>query len=154
MSGRLARVGDAPEMLDRHGRRLAERERRRREHQERRSAALLRHAGDARGFEAAVGPDAVDDRQPAADLVLRDGKHAALFVEAAGGDFGGVGVHGDGGEPLDRRDVLQVLAESLLVDGEVVGKRQDDGRNDAVRHIMGVAGHLGLSFGLFAVLGV
>jgi hypothetical protein len=34
-------------------------------------------------FEAAVGPDAVDDRQPAADLVPRDVKHPALLIEGA-----------------------------------------------------------------------
>ena len=109
-------VSDAAEMLHRHGRRLTERERRRREHQERRGAPLFRHPGDAGGFEAAVGPDAVDDRQLAADLVLRDGEHAALLIESAGGDLGRMGVHGDGGEALDRRDVLQMLAEALLVD--------------------------------------
>ena len=69
-------VGDALEMRERHRRRLAERERRRRKHQQRRSAALRRHAGDARGLDAAVGPDAVDQRQARADLVLRDVEHA------------------------------------------------------------------------------
>ena len=76
-----------------------------------------RHAGDARRLEAAVGPDAVDDRQPAADLVLRDIEHAPLLVEAAGGDFGRMGVDGDGGNVRRRRDVAQMLAEALLIDG-------------------------------------
>ena len=145
MIGRARRVGDALEMLDRHGRRLSERERRRRKHQQRRGAALLRHAGDAGGFEAAVGPHAVDDRQPAADLVLRDVEHAALFVEAAGGDLGRMGVDGDGGKARGRRHVAQVLAEARLVDRQIVRERQEDGRNDAVRHIVGVTGHRNFS---------
>jgi hypothetical protein len=72
-------------MLDRHRRRLPEREGRGRKHQERGRAALLRHAGNTRGFKAAVGPYAVDDRQPTADLVLRDVEDTALLVEGAGG---------------------------------------------------------------------
>ena len=152
MIGRLRGVGDALEMLDRHGRRLAERERRRRKHQQRRGAALLRHSRDARGFEAAIGPDAVDDRQPAADLVLGDVEHAALLLETAGSDLGRMGIDGDGGKPLDRRHVGKMLAEALFVDREIVRERQKHGRNDAMRHIMGVTGHfpLSLSFGALA----
>ena len=135
-----ARVGDALEVLDRHGRRLAKRERRRREHQQRRSAAGLRHAGDARRFQAAVGPDAVDDRQPAADLVPGDVEDAALLLEGAGRDLGRMGVDGDRREAGRRRDVAQVLAEALLVDRKVVGERQQDRRNDALRDIIGVTG--------------
>ena len=51
---------------------------------QRRGAALRRHAGEPRGLDAAVGPDAVDQRQLAADFVLRDVEHAALLVEGAG----------------------------------------------------------------------
>ena len=40
--------------------------------EQRRGAAISSHTCDARGFERAVGPDAVDDGQPGADLVLRD----------------------------------------------------------------------------------
>ncbi len=47
--------------------------------------------------------------------------------------------------PVDRRDIAQMLAEALLVDREVVGERQQDGRNDAMGHIMGVTGHFGRS---------
>ena len=68
-------VGDAPEVGERHLRRLLQRERGRREDQQRRGAAVSSHTGDARGFERAVGPDAVDDGQPGADLVLGDRQH-------------------------------------------------------------------------------
>ena len=115
---------------------LAERERRRRKHQQRRRAALRRHAGEPRGLDAAVGPDAVDQRQPGADLVLRDVEHALLLVEGAGGDFGRMRVDGDGGQAFDRRHVAQVLAEVRLVDRQIVVERQQHGRNDAVRNIM------------------
>ena len=91
---------------------LPERERRRRKHQQRRCAALRRHLGEPRRLDAAVGPDAVDDRQPGADLVLRDVEHALLLVEGAGGDFGRMRVDGDGREALDRGDVAQMLAEA------------------------------------------
>ena len=56
-------IGDALEVGERHGRRLSQRERRRRKHQQRRRAALRRHAGEARRLDAAVGPDAVYERQ-------------------------------------------------------------------------------------------
>ncbi len=50
-------------------------------------------------------------------------------------------VDGDGGHAFDRRDVLEVLAEILVVDSEIVGKRKDNGRNNAVRKIVGVTDH-------------
>ena len=128
-------IGDALEMRERHLPRLAERERRRREHQQRRGAAVRRHAREPRGFEAAVGPDAVDDRQPGPDLVLRDVEHAALLVEAAGGDLGRMRVDGDGRQAFDRRHVAQMLAEARLVDGEIVVERQQHRRDHAVRDI-------------------
>jgi hypothetical protein len=53
---------------------------------------------------------------------------------------------------LDRRDVLQVLAEILLVDRKVVRERQQDGWNDTVRHIMGVSGHLRSPWAVVALL--
>jgi hypothetical protein len=106
-------------------------------------AALGRHAGDPRRFQAAVGPHAVDDRQPPADLVLRDVEHPALLVECAGGDFRGVGVDGDGGNALGGRHVAQVTAEALLVDRKVIVERQQHGRDDAVRDVLGVTGHVG-----------
>src|SRR5579863_7662704 len=132
-------------MLDRHGRGLPEREWRRWEYQQCRGAALLRHARDARGFEAAVGPYPVNDRQPATDLVLGDVEDAALFLQAAGGDLGRVSIDGNGGEPFGRSDVAQMLAEALFVDRQVVCERQNDGRNDAVRQIVGMTGHIWLS---------
>jgi hypothetical protein len=52
-----------------------------------------------------------------------------------------VRVDRDGCKVWRRRDVAQMLAEALLVDGEIVGERQHDGRNDAVRNIVGVLGH-------------
>ena len=102
----------------------------------------LRHARDPRRLEAAVGPDAVDERQPLADLVLGDVEHAPLLVEAAGGDLGRMRVDGDGGDALGRRHVAQVRAEALLVDREILVERQQHGRDDAVRNIGGVTGHL------------
>ena len=134
-------VGDALEMGDRHLRRLAEREGRRREHQQRRRAALGRHARNARRLEAAVGPDAVDDRQAVADLVLRDLEHAALLLERAGGDLGRVRVDGDRRDAGRRRHVAQMLAEARLVDGEIGIERQQHRRDDAVRNVALVPGH-------------
>src|SRR5262249_32671437 len=92
----------------------------------------------------AVGPDAVDQRDAVADLVLRDVEHAPLLVEAAGGDLGRMRVDGDRGEALGRRDVAQVTAEALLVDREIVVERQQHGRDDAMGNEVGVTGHFRL----------
>ena len=134
-------VGDALEVGERHLRRLSQREGRRRKHQQRRGAALGRHAGEPRRLQAAVGPDAVDERQPAADLVLGDGEHTALLLEGAGRDLGGMGVDGDGGDAGGRRHVAQVLAEARLVDGEIGIEGQQHRRDDAVGQIGLVPGH-------------
>ena len=144
MMREVGRIGDALEVRQRHLRRLTHRERRRREHQQRGGAAVGRHARDPRRLDAAVGPDAVDDGETLADLVLRDGEHAPLLIEAAGGDLGRMGVDGDGGEALHRGDVAQMAAEALLVDREIVVERQQHGRDDAVRDVVGMTGHLGL----------
>jgi hypothetical protein len=119
---------------------------------ERRSAALLRHAGDTRGFQAAVGPYAVDDRQPAADLVLRDVQHPALLLVATGGDLGRMGIDCKGGEPLDRGNVGEMLAEALFIDRQVIRERQDNGRDHTVRQIMGVTGHFSALLSALAML--
>src|SRR6516225_1334697 len=74
-------VGNALEVLDRHGWALAERERRRRENEKRRCSTLIGHPRDAGGLDTAVGPYAVDERQAATDFILRDFKHATLLVE-------------------------------------------------------------------------
>src|SRR5437016_848725 len=50
-------------------------------------------------------------------------------------------VDGDCRQPLGGRYVAQVAAEALLVDREIVVERQQHGRNDAVRDVMGVTGH-------------
>ena len=139
-------IGDALEMRQRHGRRLAERERRRRKHQKRGGAALRRHLGDARGFEAAVGPDAANDRQLGADLVQRDFQHAALLVERTGGDLGGMRVDRDGGEAFDRCHVTQMPAEIRLVDRQIVLERQQQRRDDAVGDVVCVPWHGFLRF--------
>ena len=131
-------------MRERHRRRLAEREGRRRKHQQRRGAALGRHARDPCRLDAAVGPDAVDQRQPVADLVLRDGEHAALLVEAAGGDLGRMGIDRDGRYALDGGHVAQVAAEALVVDRKIFVERQQHGRDDAVGNIIRVTWHGGL----------
>ena len=64
-----------------------------------------------------------------------DVEHRALFVERARGDFGRVGVDGDGRDAVGRRDVAQMLAERRLIDCEIVVERQEHGRTDAVRDI-------------------
>ena len=45
--------------------------------------------------------------------------------------------------PSIGRHVAQMLAEALFVDRKVVEERQQDRRNDAMRHIVGVTGHFG-----------
>jgi len=96
----------------------------------------------AASLDAAVRPHAVDQRQPLADLVLRDGEHAPLLLETAGGDLGRMRVDGDGGEPLGGRHVAQMAAEALFVDRKVIVEGQQHGRNDAVGEVAGVTGHL------------
>src|SRR5262249_62147507 len=98
-------IGTAFEVLPRHGWALAQRERRRRKDEQRGRAALIGHAGDAGGFEAAVRPYAVDDRQPIADFVLRNTEDAALLLETARSDLAGMGVNRDRSEPLNTCDI-------------------------------------------------
>jgi hypothetical protein len=86
-------------------------------------------------LEAAVRPDPIDEWQPRTDLVACDFQHPALFVERARGDFGRVGVDGDGRDAVGRRNVAQMLAERRLIDCEIVVERQEHGRTDAVRDI-------------------
>src|ERR1700751_1823544 len=50
----------------------------------------------------------------------REGAPPPLLLETAGGDLGGMGVDGDGGEPLGCRHVAQMAAETLLVDRKVI----------------------------------
>src|SRR3954452_6450131 len=102
------------------------------------------HTRDADRFQAAVGPDAADDRQPVADLVLRGVEHAALLFEAAGGDFGGMRVDSYGRDAGRRPYVTQMAAEALFVDRQVVVERQQRRRNDTVRNVLSVTGHWGL----------
>ena len=70
-------------MGERHRRALAEGEGAGREDQESGGAAFCRHGGDARRLGAAVGIDAMHQRQPRADRVHRHREHAALLLEAA-----------------------------------------------------------------------
>src|SRR6185295_13254599 len=107
-------------------------------------AAGGRHLGEAGGLEAAVGPDAVDQRRGVADLAAGDVEHALLFVEGARGHLGGMRVDGDGGQTIDRGDVAQMLPEVRLVDREIVVERQDDRRDDAMRDVGLVTGHFDL----------
>ncbi len=51
-------------------------------------------------------------------------------------------VDGNRRQPVDRGDVAQMRPEALLIDRKIVEERQQDGRNDAVRRILGVAGHV------------
>ena len=85
--------------------------------------------------------DAVDERHAIADLVLREVENALLLFEAAGGDFGRVGVYRNCRQALGPRHVAQVTAEAALIDGKVLVERQQHGRNDAVRDVMGMSGH-------------
>ena len=113
-----------------------ERERRRREHQQRRGAACGRHLGEARRFEAAVGPDAVDQRQLVADLVAGDFEHAASArrtVQDATSVECALMVTADSpSAEVTSRRCLRKLASSI---DEVVMERQDHGRDDAMRDI-------------------
>jgi hypothetical protein len=118
-----------------------QRERRRGKYQQRRRAAGRRHASDTRGLDAAVGPDAVDDRQFRTDFILRNVEDAALLVEGAGRNFSRMGVDGDRGQALDGGDIAQMLAEVDLVDRQVVLERQQHRRNDAVGDVIYVPGH-------------
>src|SRR6185295_15512269 len=122
-------IGDAAEVLERHLGALAEGVDRGRKHEQRGGPALLCHPRNARRLEAAVGVDPVDDRQ--LQFLSRNLKHAALFIEGAGGDFGGMRIDGDGGEPLDRRHIAQVRAVRRLVDRQVIVERQQHGGDDA-----------------------
>src|SRR6185503_628860 len=90
---------------------------------------LLGHFRDPRRLEAAVGVDAVDDRQ-IAQFILRHPQDPPLLVEAAGGDLRCVRVDRDRRDPFDRRHVAQVPAVRYLVDRQVVVKRQEHGRDD------------------------
>ena len=54
-----------------------------------------------------------------------------------------MGVDGDGGEPVGRRDIGQMLAEGFLIDAQVLGEGQQDGRDDTVGQVMGMTGHFG-----------
>src|SRR5215475_5392955 len=128
-------------MGERHGRRLAESERSRRKYKQRRSATLRRHAGEARGLDAAVGPDAVDQWKPGANLVLRDIQHKLLLVEGAGRDLRRMGIDRERREALDRRHIAQVPAEARLVDRKVILERQEHRRNNALRYIRRVPWH-------------
>src|SRR5262249_61557799 len=95
------------------------------------------------GLDAPVSPYAVDERQPAADFVLRDFEHAALFVEVARGDLGRMGVYRNGRKAFGGGNVGEMLAEALFIDRQVIGEWQQDGGDHAVRGVMGMAGDFG-----------
>ena len=122
-------------------RRLPQRERRRREHQQGGCAALRRHAGDARRLEAAVGPDAVDDRQPSpiSSCAISSTRRCSSKVQEATSVECALTVMAE--MPARRRHVAQVLAEARLVDRKVVMERQEDGGDDAVRDVGLVTRH-------------
>src|SRR5687767_2988855 len=118
-------------MRQRHLRSLAEGVDARWEHEQRGSPTLRGHLRDARRFQAAIGVDAVDDRE--LELLFRDLEHAPLLVECARGDFGGMRIDRDGGQPFDRRHVAQMRAVRGLVDRQVLVERQQDRRDHAGR---------------------
>src|SRR5207244_1655743 len=106
-----------------------------------RSATLRRHACETRGLDAAVGPNAVDQRKAGANLVLRNIQHTLLFVEGAGSNLSRMRVNRNRGEALDRRDIAQVPAEARFVDREIVLERQEHRRNYALGYIGRVPWH-------------
>ena len=81
---------------------------------------LLRRLRDPRSLQAAVGPDAMHDRQPIAYLVGSNLPDPALLVEGAGRDLGRMRIHGDGRKALVSRNLAQMGAETLFVDGEII----------------------------------
>src|SRR5215472_3194746 len=101
-------------------------------------------SGDCPKAKGAGGKISSAEAPPFADLVLRDGEHAPLLLETAGGDLGRMGVDGDGGEPLGCRHVAQMAAEALFVDRKVIVEGQQHGRDDAVGEVAGVTGHFRL----------
>ena len=102
---------------------------------------MRRHAGETSGFNAPVGPDAIDQRKPSADLVLRDLEHTSLLVEGARSDLRRVRVDRNRRQAFHRRHIAQVLAEARLVDCKIIIERQQHGRNYAVGNIRRVTRH-------------
>ena len=145
----IGRIADGLEMGQHHPGRLAKGEGRRREHQQRRSAAGLGLPRDPRRLQAAVRPDAVNDRQFAADFLARDLHDATLFVARARGDLGRVRVDRDRRQSLHRGDVAQMSAEARLVDREIVVQRQQDGRDHTLGHEIRMAAHVSSPSALF-----
>ncbi|RUV80396.1 hypothetical protein EOA75_33235 [Mesorhizobium sp. M1A.F.Ca.IN.022.07.1.1] len=64
----------------------------------------------------------MNERIFVAYFILGDLHHPALLVKSAGGNFGGMGIQRDGGEPFHRAHVAQVLSEAYLVDLESSSK--------------------------------
>ena len=140
----VGRIGNHLEMGERHlGPHLAahHEDRVRRQHQQARCAGFLGHARDARRLVAAIGVDAVDHRQGIAGLLHGKVEHAALLIEGAGMDLGGMGVDRDRRDAVDPGDVTQMIAGRLLVDGEVVVEGEQRGRDHAGGHVVVEAGH-------------
>src|SRR5215472_4116618 len=52
-------------------------------------------------------------------------------------------VNRNGRKPLNGGNIGEVLAEAFFVDAQIVGERQQDGGDHAVRRVRGMAGHFG-----------
>jgi hypothetical protein len=102
-----------------------------------------------RRLQAAVGPDAVNDRQSVTCFLSSDFHDAPLFFAGARGDLGRVRVDRDRRKPLHRRDVAQMRPETGLVDREILVERQQHRRYHTLRHEIGMAAHLSSPSGLF-----
>ena len=96
-------------------------------------AVGLGEPGNAGGFEAAIGIDPGDDRQPVAELVHREAHDLALLIDRAGMHFGGMAIDGQRRNTGDRGDIAQMLAIGGFVDREIGFERQQHRRDDALR---------------------
>jgi hypothetical protein len=50
-------------------------------------------------------------------------------------------IYSNSREAFRRRHIAQVLSEAALIDLEIFKKREKNGRNDAIRDIVGMAWH-------------
>ena len=91
----------------------------RRKDEQRGRAVGLGMPGDARGFEAAVGINAGDDRQPVAELIHREAHDLALLVEGAGVHLQEWPLTVSAEMPGDSGDIAQVLSIGGRIDREI-----------------------------------
>src|SRR5262249_40561255 len=92
-------------------------------------------------LEAAVCPDAVDQRQPVADFVTGDLQHAALLIGRARGHLGRMRVDRDRRQALDACDIAQMAAKRRLVDRQIILERQQHRGAHSLGHEILEASH-------------